>query len=206
MTRIYLDMVSSEPPQHRGKDKAAPPWRPHGVRIAAAVEHDTGRTIEAVLIGFVTPAASWRMDDHWIARYRGVLDSSTPGAAPASIIAGAPWLLDTAATFVGHNAPFHRDVLDGLIADAGGPPGQRDWFCTMREATDICRIPPGKSGGSKPPNIREAYRFFTAAELVPAGELPAREAALQQLNAIRTVYWGIRRWGIPDLIPMPDGP
>ena len=203
--RIYIDMVSSEPPQHRGKDRTAPPWRPHAVRIAAAVEEESGNAIGGVLIATLTPAGSWRCDLEWIGRYMGNSDGLV-GTTPASIVAASPWLFDPDAIFVGHNAPFHRMVLDGLIQDAGGPPGERDWFDTMREAEPVCCLPARGRSGTKAPSLAEAYGFFTGSGMAPAASLPAREAALGQLNAVRAVYWGIRRWGMPEPIPMPGAP
>jgi hypothetical protein len=203
--RVYVDMVSSEPPQHRGKDRTAPPWRPHGVRIAAAVERDADNTISDVLLAYIPAGPSWRFDTTWVGKYLGSpndLDRRTPG----SIVDESPWLFGPYSVFIGHVASFHRDVLTGLVEDAGGPPGEREWFDTARGAEPICNIPAKNRGGTKVPSLIEAFQFFNGPMGDEAEILPARAMALRQLNRIRTVYWGIRRWGLPDAIPMPDGP
>ncbi len=205
--RIYLDMVSTEPPQYRGKDKSGAPWRAHAARIAMAVERDD-RTIETTLLALIQPPppgqdGSWAVELPWIARYAGRIaaDDGTIDAW-AVVESLAPWLAAVAqpgGLIIAHNAPFHRSVLNGLIEDGGERPrDDLEWFCTFHGAN----VPYMRS-----PSLLTAYNVMTGQQVDrPTAELPWREAALQQINMVRAVYWAIREWGLPapiDLISFP---
>lgn len=197
----YLDMVSHEAPQH---SKTGPKWKPHAVRIALAIENDADEITDK-LLALVEPQAP--CDDGWITRY-GVrrAELGATATSPSELISGM-WFqyLKEAPALVAHNYPFHRDVLVGLLDDAGAALVAStirgfDGYCTMRGATDVCRIPPSKGSAFKPPRLAEAWEFFTGTPMKPIETLTWREVALQQLNAVRTVHWGIQRKGVPPLI------
>jgi len=204
--RIYLDMVSTEPPRYRGKDKSGAPWRAHAARIAMAVERDD-RTIETTLLTLLRPlqptGEGWPIDLPWITRYAGRIDDGDNTIEPWAVVDSLrPWLAAAAGPLgqiVAHNAPFHRSVLGGLIKDGGGFPGADDeleWFCTMQNAS---------VAGMRQPSLLNAHTYLTGRRVDHvAAELPWDAAALQQINVLRAVYWAIRDWGYPDPIPLED--
>lgn len=68
--------------------------------------------------------------------------------------------------FISHNADFDRRML--VIEDHHrsrnvdvqvGTWGKKPWYCTMREATDICCLP-GRYGKYKWPTLSEAHQHF----------------------------------------------
>lgn len=69
-------------------------------------------------------------------------------------------LAERASIIVAHNFDFDNAVIGGEFGRMGwtDPFVGRDVVCTMRRATDICRIPGRK--GFKWPSLAEAYQHF----------------------------------------------
>lgn len=81
---------------------------------------------------------------------------------------------DPADIMVAHNDPFDRKMMRISLVREYGREVAEDWyckegrgfFCTMKAATPICKIPPTgkmvKAGFNKfkPPKLEEAYEFF----------------------------------------------
>lgn len=198
MTAIaYIDTVSTAAPVHsKGPDKK--PWEAHAMRIAIALEKD--REIVGTLLALVEQPEGVALDRDWCRRY-GIADN-LPGdeGEHISVVANnASVLLGAAKVFVAQSAAFHRDVLSGLLQDAQmeGAREWAPWYDTMHEANAIVGAV-NALGRRKAPNITESYKFFTGETLPLIATLPWRLGALSQLNAVRTVYWGLQGWGRPE--------
>lgn len=190
MRVCYLDMVSTEAPQHR-----AEPWFPHAARVALTVEED--RQPIQTICALVLPEMVWPTDDVWIIRYGGLPDweQALAVGAVADMVSAA---LEGVHMMVAHNWQFHREVMQALMFDAAGAAWMPTPFCdTMREAAAACAIPSKSGRGYKSPSLAEAYLHFAGKPLEPIEGMAWRQAALRQINALRAVYWGMEGWGKP---------
>ena len=202
--RIYLDMVSTEPPQYRGKDKSGAPWRAHAARIAMAVERDDRTAspfrprvaIETTLLALIQPPppgqdGSWAVELPWIARYAGRIaaDDGTIDAW-AVVESLAPWLAAVAqpgGLIIAHNAPFHRSVLNGLIEDGGERPrDDLEWFCTFHGAN----VP-----GMRSPVAADGLQCHDG----PAGRPPDRRTAMARGRVAADQHGAGRLLGDPGM-------
>jgi len=102
---------------------------------------------------------------------------------------------------VGHNIVFDAKVMagelhrDGLTLPAAQLVGQLPQYCTMRAATEICRLPGPR--GFKWPKLSEAYYFAFAEPLVQAHD------ALADLRATRRLYGWLQGGAATPKDPIP---
>lgn len=91
---------------------------------------------------------------------------------------------------VGHNIDFDVEMIQIQMArhrmpvDAGYGDG-RPRFCTMKQSTDICRLPSPR-GGFKWPKLSEAYKHFFNEELEGAHD------AMNDVMACKRVFFHLR--------------
>lgn len=87
---------------------------------------------------------------------------------------------------VAHNAGFDKRTIEGEMEQEGILPPETEWFCTMKESTDIVKLPHANGRkGYKWPKLAEAFKYFTGNELENAHD------ALHDTRACREVYRGI---------------
>lgn len=86
--------------------------------------------------------------------------------------------LHNAGSIVGHNIDFDMQILRIHLARHGLTMPDRPTFCTMRAATDRCKIP-GARGGYKWPKLQEAHQIL-------CGE--AFDGAHDALNDVRATF------------------
>lgn len=194
----YIDTVSTAQPTH-----GAEPWRAHCIRVAIALEED--RKIVGTVLMLVDPLAGVPIDPAWTTRY-GVAGIPADDTKPPVLVAQVVCKMIAGAICVAQNHAFHRDVLGGLFEDAGVEgPEVAGHYCIQKEARPLvdARTMHGKK---KAPTIAESYLHFTKEAMPWAVGMPWRDAALVQLNAVRTVFWALQEWGTPpDGIEYPAG-
>lgn len=110
-------------------------------------------------------------------------------------------LWSAASVRIGHNESFDMRMVRIELMRA------HDWnhmgdawkagksFCTLTNSTQLIKLPPSAKmsasgrNGFKPPNLGEAYKFFTGYELVGAHN------AMVDVQACKAVYYGIKNYG-----------
>jgi len=89
---------------------------------------------------------------------------------------------------VAYAADFHRKVIEQAAADAGLPwPFSKElWWCAMRNATDLVRVPREAPGGGYAfPKMTVAYEHFSGQPLnLPADPIAAGHATLRAIEVI----------------------
>lgn len=96
-------------------------------------------------------------------------------------------------SFVAHNAEFDINILRVLaakqqMARLSELTGTRPAFCTMKTATNICKIPSPRSSRSyKWPTLMEAYQL-----LVDSAGFVGAHDALVDVKACRAVYYALQ--------------
>ena len=150
------------------------PAQPHAIQLAAkAMRLETKEVIGQMSRivkpeGFVIP--------QFIADLTGVTQERAmdEGVSRKDAIDEFIALCDTTDVMVAHNDPFDRKIMRICLVREYGREKAEDWyckegrgfFCTMKAATPICKIPPtGKMVAAgfdkfKPPKLEEAYQFF----------------------------------------------
>lgn len=192
MKILYIDTACSA---FQGRSKDAPPWEPHCVRIAALLE-DGGEIVGSMTHLIKPPPliASWALSEDAVQYHRATQQDFTDhGVALTTVAVELTTLLQGVDLVVSHSATFHTRMLKALFYDAGAeepsPPIQT--FCTMLEAAPICQLKLVSAGRWKATKLSEAYLFFTASEMDPAGTWS--EFAEEQVDAVRAVYHGIKK-------------
>jgi DNA polymerase III epsilon subunit-like protein len=101
-------------------------------------------------------------------------------------------LMRKADLIVGHNISFDIAMLDIECSRLDYPKVylEKSMFCTMKESTDIVRLPPNPGfGGYKWPTLGEAYSFFTGREFQET------HRALNDIQACIEIFPHLRdRW------------
>lgn len=176
--------------------------QPHIAQLAAALVNIETRQIESsvnLLVfpdGWVIPEAAAKV--HGISNERAATFGVSEESAILSFLALAlPQNLSIERNIVAHNIEFdfqiisialHRRKYDPeLISQFFGC----NSFCTMKEASKIMQLPPTEKmvragfTKNKPPNLGEAYKFFTGKTLEGAHD------AMIDVHACIDVYFGL---------------
>ena len=90
---------------------------------------------------------------------------------------------------VAHNISFDIGIVMDNLPVAHEVLMDRDQFCTMREATNVIKLPPGKYHGNKhskykPPKLIEAYQYFFDGQ-----SFDNAHDAMADVRACRDVYF-----------------
>jgi len=175
--------------------RGAPPsdtasW-PRVVQIAWLVLDESGREVRSRCHivrpqGFEIPADAVRV--HGITTERALRE----GVDLRHALLAFGEELSAATTIVAHNAEFDAGTLDAEYHRLGwkkGPLGARPILCTMRAATNLCRIPGGRHGAYKWPRLEELHAFLF-------GQAPpVTHDALADARACARCYLELRRRG-----------
>lgn len=168
------------------------PGQPHIVQLAAALCDDDCR-IRAGFSLIVRPTG-WTIPAE-TAAIHGITEeiANRCGVKEQTAVEMLVKLLGCAGTVIAHNLNFDRRIVrialgryvPGLCGSWDAFPG----FCTMREATEHCRLPPTERmmaagiRGYKSPNLAEAYEILCGKALPPGWH-----DALADMRACRAIY------------------
>lgn len=168
------------------------PDQPHVVQLAAALTEDDGKVVSGfnfiidpgVCNGVRIPSA--------VAAIHGIDEEKAWrfGRHPIDVLTMFDALYPHADTIVGHNVDFDIEMM---LISFGRHKADWQWnagpiadkFCTMRESTDICKLPSPR-GGYKWPKLGEAYLHFFGRELVGAHD------AMVDLDACKQIYFALK--------------
>lgn len=195
------------PHKHKPHDH---PDQPHVIQLAAILAEENGdvRSAFSFLIdpgvdrGVRIPSGAQAVhgiDEEMLWRL---------GHSPVAVLDAFDELYSRADLLVGHNVDFDVEMMD--IAHARQPQSVRDcWlkfkaprFCTMKETTDICRIPSTRAattgrGGYKWPKLGEAYKHFFGEELQGAHD------AMNDVRASMRIYFHLKNGGVAAPVAPP---
>ena len=169
---------------------------PRLVQIAWLLADAEGRELrsQAFIIrpeGFVIPDSAVRVHG---------IDTQTArqvGVGVASALAAFAEDLSVAETLVAHNVRFDERVIGAEFFRAGrkaNPIESKTRYCTMRQATDFCRIPGGPRG-YKWPTLDQLHRTLFGIGL------EAAHNAIADVRACATCFFELRRRGIISPAP-----
>lgn len=172
----------------KGNFRAAPdaPGQPRLVQLGAATYDETGTEKEAIDLlvkpdGFEIPKEA--------SAIHGI---TTEEAAAFGIPVKVALILFRAMTeqadvIVAHNADYDAMVIEGERRRGGAANGALKCVCTMRRATDICKIP--GPYGNKWPTLTEAHQFFLGEGFEGA------HSALVDVRACARIYFAMKQKG-----------
>jgi DNA polymerase III epsilon subunit-like protein len=159
---------------------------PRLVQIAWLLADDDGGEIESAEYivkpeGFTIPAEATRI--HGISTEMAIRD----GLDIKSVLAEALMCLGKVSQLVGHNIDFDEKILGAELLRAGHPNcvETKQRLCTMRSATDYCRLP--GPYGYKWPKLEELHRKLFNQPLDGA------HRALVDVRACAKCYFELRR-------------
>ena len=159
---------------------------PRLVQIAWLLADDDGGEIESAEYivkpeGFTIPAEAARI--HGISTGMAIRD----GLDIKSVLAEALMCLGKVSQLVGHNIDFDEKILGAELLRAGHPNcvETKQRLCTMRSATDYCRLP--GPYGYKWPKLEELHRKLFNQPLEGA------HRALVDVRACAKCYFELRR-------------
>lgn len=84
---------------------------------------------------------------------------------------------------IAHNVRFDYSVIANEYSRTGFMPTFINFYCTMLESTQVCKLPTKNKGGYKWPKLAEAYMFFFNEKLYNAHD------ALTDVLACRRIYF-----------------
>lgn len=172
------------------------PHQPHLVELGALLVSDQGRELARLEMlvrpdGWTIPADATRV--HGITTERAARE----GLPLEEVFAAFLALARSAEKLVAHNLDFDALVMRAAAARCGysRPPAAlaEDWtrgFCTMRAATQVCRLP-GRRGDYKWPSLAEAHAHFYGAPHEGA------HGALADVIACRRVFEALHGRPVP---------
>lgn len=198
------------PHKHKPVDH---PDQPHVIQLAAILAEESGdvRSAFSFLIdpgvdrGVRIPSGAQAVhgiDEEALWRF---------GQQPGDVLMAFDALYASADKIVGHNVDFDVEMMLTYYARSGNPGMEwnggpiKERFCTMKETTDICRIPSTRAvttgrGGYKWPKLGEAYKHFFGEELVGAHD------AMNDVRAAMRIYFHLKNGGaIADPAPAKSG-
>jgi DNA polymerase III epsilon subunit-like protein len=165
------------------------PSQPRIVQLGAILFDDAERVVAELNVmvkpeGFTIPPEA--SDVHGITTDR----AERYGIGIATVLGMFGVLCSRAETLVAHNFDFDRLVVESEFCrqnarDRGIRALARSSYCTMRTATDVCRIPGPR--GYKWPNLQEAHRFFFNEGFEGAHD------AMADVRACARVYFELNR-------------
>ena len=197
---LFFDTETTGLPEWKlpSGDKA----QPHIVQIGAILcDSETEEVIETMDV-IIKPddwSISQEMTDiHGISHQQACEEGISEEGAVAQLLdmwGPCPPLLDDMlfSKRVAHNKTFDQRMIRIALKRYFPENLQERWawkddfFCTMWGTRTICNIPNVGKKGIKPPNLGEAYKFFTGKDLVDA------HSALPDARACMEIYFGMKR-------------
>ena len=166
------------------KKPVTDPCQPRLVQLAAMLVEDDHELASLNVIikpeGFLIP------DD--AARIHGITTEKAheAGVSIAPVLQTFYSLIQSASWIVGHNVSFDIFIaqIEFTKRNYANPFLEKPTFCTMKQSTDICRLP--GQYGYKWPKLREVFLFAFQEELVDAHN------AMADLKATLRVYNWLR--------------
>ena len=163
------------------------PTQPHLVQLGAILTDGKGREIDVPLSAIVKPNG-WKIPADAV-RVHGISTktASARGVKLHQVIDRFDLLAKRAQLLVAHNLAFDLAIMTAAYARAGlaHPFDGKDTYCTMKAATDICKLP-GRYG-YKWPTLTEAVYHFFKEHFVDAHD------ALKDVRACSRVYFSLPR-------------
>lgn len=208
-TILFFDFESDGLPKF--SLPSSDPSQPHATQIAAELcIEETGEALAS--INFLIRPDGWTIPDN-IQELTGITmeRANTFGVPAHHAITSLIELWKNADMRCGHNETFDMRIcrieimrhheLSGLTIETCAEPSisfADYWkrgaaFCTMTSSTSIVNLPPtekmvkAKRMGPKPPNLAEAYKYFTGQDLEGAHN------AQVDIMACKAVYYAIKK-------------
>lgn len=185
---LFVDTETSGMPDFKAPSGAA--HQPRVVQLAAMLATEDGRTL-AEFSTLIVPTG-WTMDPGAQAIHGITHEDCTRYGLPAgAAMVVLEHMLSCAELAVAHNSGFDQKMLNieserlGITDRLGG---RREFFCTMRASTNICKIPSAR--GYKWPKLIEAYRFFFNKDFDGAHD------AMADVRACAEIYFELNRRNI----------
>ncbi|MGC0155384.1 exonuclease domain-containing protein [Chromobacterium vaccinii] len=174
------------------------PSQPHITQLAAElVDEDTGDVLDSM--DMLIQPDGWTIPDD-VAALTGITTERAAefGVPLAQAMDAFLALWAQVERRIGHNEPFDARMIRIELMRLYGDERADEWkagaaFCTCSNSTKLVGLPPtekmlaaGKKN-AKPPNLAEAYKFFTGQDLQGAHN------AMVDVAGCREVYFGILR-------------
>lgn len=190
---LFFDTETTGVPTRRGAPPSESEAWPHVVQLAWLLTDDRGRAVEREtrLIApdeFEIPPDATRV--HGITTEYARIH----GEPLSTVLHRFALALTRADLLVAHNISFDLPVLQAEFYRLHGSAGpgvmlRTPGFCTMRSATEVCRIPSRFGSGFKWPSLDELHRFLFA-----KGFEDAHDAAAD-VDACARCFFELRRRG-----------
>jgi len=166
------------------------PSQPHLVQLAAILTDNSGRIVRALvsIVAVNVPIPQGASDVHGITTEY----SSEMGEPLNEVIPLFTSMCHRADVIVAHNISFDKVVINKALSDCAIRMLEpHRFYCTMKESTDICKIPHttrARNFGSpyKWPKLAEAYKIICGKELVGAHD------ALNDVRATMEIYFRLK--------------
>ncbi len=162
-------------------------FTPEIVQIGALLQDTETKRVLAELNVIVTPN---NPIPEVVSNIHGITDDIAARHGVPQIIAETAFthLAKLADVVVAHNIAFDLGIIHDVWPMASQHLENREQFCTMRKATDVCKLPPAKHysghvGKHKPPKLVEAYTYFFDQPFDNAHD------AMADVRACRDVYF-----------------
>lgn len=186
---LFFDTETSGLPDFN--KRASDPAQPHIVQLALIITDPEGREVE--MHKLIVKPDGWEIPAD-VSAIHGITTAHAQKYGVAESVATAILFsaLQRAALTVAHNHQFDKFIAriasrrHGLLSDE-----QDAWwkglptFCTMRETTDICRIP-GNYGKFKWPKLQESYQHAFGKAFDGAHD------ALSDVRACKEIYFWLK--------------
>lgn len=170
--------------------------QPRIVQIAAIETNGDGRTMNE--INFIIKPAGWTIPEK-LSELHGIYqaDAEAYGIKIDGALSVMRRLISRSTKVIAHNIDFDAAMLMRESRCANWANLEITGFCTMRNLTNIIKLPPSqrmidKGMGSKfkPPSLMEAYRHFHGKDF--EGEA---HNAMADVRACRDVYFKLKELG-----------
>lgn len=171
------------------------PTQPHLVQLGAILLED-GRPVETVSL--IVRPEGWEIPAPMSAIHGITTEHAQRCGVPLMLVVALfTNLRANAQQLIAHNIGFDIWIMDIAIAQVGkvpASPGPDSKFCTMRESTNIVKLPPSEKmvaknmTGHKPPSLTECVRHFFDEELAGAHDaLVDVDACVRIFHAIQAL-------------------
>lgn len=180
------------------------PDQPHVIQLAAILADESGNVVSSfsflidpgVENGVRIPSGAQEVhgiDEERLWRF---------GIPPVAALDTFDEMLSRADLIVGHNIDFDVEMME-IAQHKHAEVVRESWlritlprFCTMKESTDICRLPSTRAattgkGGNKWPKLGEAYKHFFGEDLTGAHD------AMNDVRACMRIYFHLKSGAAP---------
>ena len=173
------------------------PLQARVVELAAILVDKEGKELDR-LHSIIQPDG-WTVPDR-VAQIHGITTerARVEGRPRLDVLREFEIMSNKAWWFISHNFAFDNDMME-IEQEFGGfvwIPG-RVW-CTMKEMTNICKIPNEKRGGYKWPKLQECHKFLFGEEFEGA------HGAMADTLACKRIFFECLRLGhitVPEITP-----